>query len=136
MSLSDDPSRPESALLFISPTEVPERWRARARAVTLLSLLPDEAAALLEGTVFPSLDPQDESLVRLVASGLPTSDIARRAHLTERAVQRRLEALRERFSVASNVELASLLARHGFALENSDTDRSEDRQGSTKESNR
>lgn len=106
---------PALGWLILLPEQVPPRWKARARAVALIPLLPEEADGVLtEGRTDPVLDEEDEQILRLAATGLSVSRIAHELGVTPRTVSRRLARLRERFRIRSNAELAVLLAKRGF----------------------
>lgn len=101
--------------LFVAEDSVPERWRSRAQHVWLVPLLPNEMADMLAGLpTVPEIDPADERLAGLVATGLSIDQLADELSLTARSVRRRLAQLREVLEVDSNAELATLLAKRGF----------------------
>lgn len=101
--------------MFLAEEAVPERWRARARQVWFVPLLPEEALQLLSGEgATAEIDPQDEEIARLLAAGSSAEAIAARLMVSTRSVHRRLQQLRERFGVGSNGELTLFLARRGF----------------------
>lgn len=101
--------------LLLRGDAVPERWRERATALSLIPLLPGEAAEILaDGATLPGVGPEKEPLLRMVADGLDQADIAARLGVSVRTVERRLASLRRRLGVGSTSELARLLARRGF----------------------
>jgi DNA-binding NarL/FixJ family response regulator len=101
--------------VFIRSESVPDRWRHRAVSVTLLPLLPDEAAQFFgQGNASPQLDPTDEAVARLAARGETVTTMARHLNVSTRSIDRHLARLRERFGVASTTELAVELAKRGF----------------------
>lgn len=105
-----------NALLFLRPDAVPARWEDRGVSMVMVPLLPEEAAALLDGGgTDPLLEPLDESLARLVAQGCSTHEIAEALCISARTAQRRISALRRRLSATSRGELARLLAARGYA---------------------
>jgi DNA-binding CsgD family transcriptional regulator len=98
------------AWVLISGGNMPEEWRARAQQVNLVPLLPEEVAGLFEGR-----DPdRDDDLLRLVAQGSTTEQIARKLDLSRRTVERHLARLRERYDQPTTAALSSFLARRGF----------------------
>lgn len=101
--------------MFLRPKSVPERWRQRSIEVCLVPLLPEELASVVDSSPLPpELEPFDERLLGLIASGIDNEGIARRLRVSSRNVQRRMARLRRRFGVGSKEELALLLARRGF----------------------
>ncbi len=81
----------------------------------LVPLLPDEARDVLAGEPAGSeLHGEDLALAKLVASGVPVDDVARRLHLTSRTVYRRLARLRRLVGVTTTGELVAELASRGF----------------------
>lgn len=110
MSSSD-----ERALLFLSPDDVPPRWRSRAVEVLMVPLLPEEASDVLNrGADQPHLGRDDEELAKLLATGLSATAIASQLGITRRSVQRRVARLRDQVGVRTTGELVSFLARRGF----------------------
>jgi DNA-binding CsgD family transcriptional regulator len=104
------PDHGPTAWILISDDETPEEWRRRARPVNLVALLPEEVAGLL-GNAEPD---QDDELLRLVARGSTTEQIARALDLSRRTVERHLARLRERYDQPTTAALSSFLARRGF----------------------
>ncbi len=101
--------------VFLEPEAVPERWRSRAVEVLLVPLLPEEMDDILaQGRAVPELDPKDERLAELVASGASLPSIADELGLAPRTVERRVARLRTRFGVGSTAELAALFSARGF----------------------
>lgn len=81
----------------------------------MVPLVGDETDALLRGQpAEPITDPRDIQLLRLVAKATPIRTIARELGIGERATQKRLAALRERFNVGTTAELSVLLAARGL----------------------
>ena len=108
--------RDERAWVLLATDAVPERWRVRAVAVSLVPLVGDEAADLLGGaTVRPQLEPLDERLLGLLAGGETVAGIAVEVGVSQRTVERRLATLRRRLGAESTGALALLAARQGFA---------------------
>ena len=105
----------DSVWILMPEHKVPKRWAGRARRMSLVPLVPDEAEALLQkGTAIPSLSLEDEQIARLAAQGLSAEEIAQHLHMAERSVYRKLARLRRLVGAASGPELAARLARHGF----------------------
>ena len=101
--------------LFLRPSAVPERWRSRAIPMSLVPLLPEEAAALTaENTAENSPHTGGEEFLKLVARGLSARVIARQLGISTRSVHRRTARLRDSLGVGSTPELASELSRRGF----------------------
>ena len=104
-------SQGHPAWLLIPAGETPEEWRARARQMDLVPLLPEEAARLLEEREEAG---EDGELLKLVARGFPTDQIARTLDLSRRTVERHLARLREKYDQPTTAALSSFLARRGF----------------------
>lgn len=103
------------AWLVVRGAAAPEPWRSRGRPMTLVPLLPGEAARLLAGRPAQrELTEEDEQLATLSARGLTASQMARELDLSLRATQYRLARMRRRLDVGSTAELAALLSRRGF----------------------
>jgi DNA-binding CsgD family transcriptional regulator len=101
--------------LFLRPSEVPERWRARAVPMSFIPLLPEEAAALTAGEFTDEPDQSGgEEFLKLVARGLSARVIARQLGISPRSVHRRTARLRDTLKVNSTAELAAELSRRGF----------------------
>jgi DNA-binding NarL/FixJ family response regulator len=101
--------------LFLRPSAVPDRWRSRAIPMSLVPLLPEEAAALTaNGTAATSPQAGSEEFLKLVARGLSARVIARQLGISTRSVHRRTARLRDSLGVGSTPELASELSRRGF----------------------
>ena len=101
--------------LFLRPSAVPERWRSRAIPMSLVPLLPDEAAALTaDGATAATQQTGGEEFLKLVARGLSARVIARQLGISTRSVHRRTARLRDSVGVGSTPELASELSRRGF----------------------
>ena len=101
--------------LLLAGDDVPERWRERATAATLVPLLPHEADVLLAGRQpVPEIAAEDEAIARLVARGAAPAAIATELRLSERTVHRRLARLRRRLGMQSTEDLAEHLRRSGF----------------------
>lgn len=101
--------------LFLRPSSVPERWRSRAIPMSLVPLLPDEAAALTaDSAAGNSQSTGGEEFLKLVARGLSARVIARQLGISTRSVHRRTARLRDSMGVGSTPELASELSRRGF----------------------
>jgi FixJ family two-component response regulator len=96
---------------LIPAGDTPEEWRARARQMDLVPLLPEEAARLFEPR---ERNGEDDELLTLVARGFPTEHIARTLDLSRRTVERHLARLRERYDQPTTAALSSFLARRGF----------------------
>ena len=102
--------------LFLRGDTVPEKWRDRAVAVSLVPLTPGE----LEELVSPESsngfvpEPGDVELYKLIARGLPAPEIARELGIATRSVHRRLARLRDRLEVQTTAQLAAAFARRGF----------------------
>jgi DNA-binding CsgD family transcriptional regulator len=114
VSTNPDPrSRGDSeplAWVLFAGHEIPEGWRSRARQVQLVPLLPEELSRLFE-----ERDPgEDDDLLKLVAGGSSTEQIARSLDLSRRTVERHLARLRDRFDQPTTAALSSFLARRGF----------------------
>ena len=105
--------RPDHVLMFVLG-DVPERWRGRARQISFIPLLPDEADSVLTGREGEAVNEDDEALLKLAARGLSAPAIARASGLSIRTVHRRLARLREQLQVESSAELAAELSRRGF----------------------
>lgn len=106
---------PTATWLLIASDEVPEQWRGRCMQVSMVRLLPGEAARLLSGNHNgPVFDEDDEELAHLLADGVRVEDIADRMHMTRRSVYRRIARLRAELGVATVAELATKLSRYGF----------------------
>jgi DNA-binding CsgD family transcriptional regulator len=102
------------AWLFLSPEAVPSEWQARAVPLSMVPLLPSEAASvLLTGGTAPELR-GEEDLLRLVAQGLTRESIARRLGISVRTVQRRIARIQDYVGVSSATELVVEVARRGF----------------------
>lgn len=114
MAEPEQPVAP-SAWVFVDTASLPEAWKARARPVSLVALLPSEVQALVVShRLHPAVEPEDVGFLELVAAGHSGSQIARRLGVSDRSVFRRLEKWRTRFGVDSTAELAAELARRGF----------------------
>jgi DNA-binding NarL/FixJ family response regulator len=100
--------------ILIHPESVPERWQDRIVETALVPLTPVETKELLEERLTPSLDPGDEVLLRLVARGMPVSEVARRLGRPLRNVQRRVAHFRDLFGVSTTGALIAELAASGF----------------------
>lgn len=101
--------------LLLSPGAVPERWRDRVVDVSLIGLLPEEAAQILAGEpAEPALRGRDVELARLLACGQTIEAIAREMGMSVRGLQRRLTRLRGNLGVTTTGELRGVLARWGF----------------------
>lgn len=99
--------------LLVSPSAIPDGWQARAIPMALIPLLPQEIDARLN--VEADIPPRDEAkLLKLVAQGLSKRRIAEDLHMSMRTLDRRLQALREKFGAGSLTELAASAARRGF----------------------
>lgn len=106
---------PPVVWLFMESELIPDRWRGRMVEGALVPLLPEEASRLLaEGRTESGMDPAEERLVELVASGGSPSRIAAELDISRRTLERRLRRLRRRFGVRSTAELAAFLSRRGF----------------------
>lgn len=99
------------AWVLIPAAETPEEWRGRAQQMNLVPLLPEEVARLVEDNEQPG---PDDELLRLVARGSSTEQIARNLSLSRRTVERHLARLRERYDQPTTAALSSFLARRGF----------------------
>ena len=99
------------AWLLLPADETPEEWKARARPVNLVPLLPEEIARLVEDR---DRSEGDDELLRLVARGSTTEQMARSLDLSRRTVERHLARLRERYGQPTTAALSSFLARRGF----------------------
>ena len=99
------------AWILISPADTPDAWRHRAQPMNLVPLLPEELARL---SGEPETSEGDEELLRLVARGSSTEQIARTLNLSRRTVERHLARLRERYHQPTTAALSSFLARRGF----------------------
>lgn len=121
--------------VVLPPGEVPEDWRARARHVALVPLLPEEIADVLQGRpAVPALEKRDERIARMLAGGSSLREIGRAVGLSPRGVQHRLARLRDRYGVGSNAELAAYLARHGMGMDQTRNDSpQETTRGATKD---
>lgn len=103
--------------LFLSPDQLPERWKQRARPAVFVPLLAQEVSELLGGRAHePALRADEQLLATLFARGLSGAAIARRLGVSHRTVERRLSALRGRLGVQSSVDLGLTLAAQGFAV--------------------
>ena len=100
--------------LLLSPAAVPDEWRARAVAMSLVPLLPAEAATVLAGGTARPQFAGEEELLRLVAAGCTRAAIARRLGVSVRTVQRRLARVQESTGVRTLPELTARLAKRGF----------------------
>lgn len=106
-------SEQRAGCVLLHTADVPEQWRMRAIPVSLVTLLPDEAAQLLAGEpVTPALEGDELAFARLVAKGETAAGIGRALGITTRTVYRRLARLRDRFGVATTPELLNRLGRH------------------------
>lgn len=104
-----------SGWVLLPADDVPERWQERAIPLVMVPLLDPETGAILDGRPASSSVEDDEArLVRLLANATPIRTIARQLGIGERATQKRLATLRERFGVATTAELSALLAASGF----------------------
>ena len=102
--------------LFVRGDAVPEKWRDRAVAVSLVPLTPGELDAFVspgDSNGFVP-EPGDIELYKLIARGLPAPEIARELGIATRSVHRRLARLRERLDVQTTAQLAAAFARRGF----------------------
>ncbi|MGH2756090.1 MAG: response regulator transcription factor [Actinomycetota bacterium] len=94
---------------------MPEAWRQRARNVTVVPLLSEEAEEFMSGHVGrPELDGQELDIARLAARGMTIREISHQLRISQRSVERGIARLRERFGIASKQELATFLASRGF----------------------
>ena len=109
-SAKPSPDHRPTAWILISDGETPDEWRQRAQPMNLVPLLPEEVDGLL-GNGGPD---QDDELLRLVARGSTTEQIARALDLSRRTVERHLARLREKYDQPTTAALASFLARRGF----------------------
>lgn len=101
--------------LLLSSDAVPPEWQHRAVEVSLVPLLPREAADVLAGReTSPRIEEADLPIVQLVARGRSATEIARQLGVAPRTVYRRVARLRHEFGVASTAELAAALAKRGF----------------------
>lgn len=110
---------PFEGWLFLRPDAVPKSWEERAVDVKMVPLLPGEAQDVLGRR--SKAEPDEESLLRLIAEGLSTAAIARRLSISSKSVQRRISRLEDRFSVSSKADLALVLARSGFGPSRDET---------------
>ena len=99
------------AWVLIPAADTPEEWRSRAQQMNLVPLLPEEIERLVEGGGAPN---GDDELLKLVAQGSSTEQIARSLDLSRRTVERHLARLRERYGQPTTAALSSFLARRGF----------------------
>jgi len=99
------------AWILISPADTPDDWRHRAQPMNLVPLLPEELARLSRE---PDASEGDDELLKLVARGSSTEQIARTLNLSRRTVERHLARLRERYHQPTTAALSSFLARRGF----------------------
>jgi two-component system, NarL family, nitrate/nitrite response regulator NarL len=84
-------------------------WAVLPAAV--LAALTAEAAA---GRIEIRLDEAEQGLLRMIASGASTLEIAARLHLSERTVKRQTAALLRRLRVSSRTEAAALAGSAGL----------------------
>lgn len=106
---------PEAVWVLVPEDALPERWAMRATKLSLVRLLPEESAQLLDrGVTSPAMSAEEEGMARLVASGMGAPDIAQVLHMTPRSVYRRLARMRKRFGARNRTELAAMLAKQGF----------------------
>lgn len=83
--------------------------------MSLVALLPEEVAALLEGASSSGATTEEDApFLRLVAEGLSSKEIAARTGIGVRAVERRIARLCQRHGVRSRSELVAVLANRGF----------------------
>lgn len=97
---------------LIAAHALPEEWRERAIPVYMVRLSDEEVQPFLppEDARF-NLDPEERSIARLLARGVPPRVIAERLHLSRRSVFRRLARLRQLHGAETNAELATKLAK-------------------------
>ncbi|WP_366146361.1 helix-turn-helix transcriptional regulator [uncultured Pseudokineococcus sp.] len=60
------------------------------------------------------VDPEDVELLRLLASGLPLTAVARRVCLSERTVRRRVRGVCDQVGVATSIEAVVWAAHRGL----------------------
>ena len=101
--------------VILSPKSVPEQWRSRGIPMVLVPMLPAEAAQLLSNApVEHGIASAQVPLVRLLARGLTTAQIARELGISPRTVQRHVARLSDQFGATTIQQLATELARRGF----------------------
>lgn len=101
--------------LFLRLDAVPEAWRERVVQLVLVPLLPEEAAQILAGQAAePHTQPEDLTLMGLLAAGTSAAGIAKEMRIPVRSVHRRIARLRRAFEVETTAELVGRLARSGF----------------------
>ncbi len=101
--------------VLMPPGRVPPRWSDRARQMSLVPLLPDEATHLLESrSASLELTLDEERVARLAARGASAGAIGAELHMTKRSVYRRLARLRKRVGARNAAELAAELSKLGF----------------------
>ena len=124
----------EGLVCVLVPRErVPEEWLERASDISLVRLLPEEAAAFLRASApgratlqgsrssrpagWEALTETERKVALLVAEGLTNPEIGKRLFVSPRTVSTHLKHTFAKLGVSSRVELATMVARRGGAVD-------------------
>lgn len=62
----------------------------------------------------PALSSEDLQVLRLLAQGLPLNGVARRLHLSERSIRRRIRMICDRLGLKTSIEAVVWAVRRGL----------------------